>query len=233
MRNILATYLGLTDYKTIWDYQRELHSLRSANIIPDVLLLNEHRHVYTLGKGSDENHLLANEDFLKSTGAEVYHIDRGGDITYHGPGQLVGYPILNLGNYYKDIHRYLRDIEEVIIRVLNDFDLKGEREPGFTGVWVKGEKIAAIGVKVSRWITMHGFAFNINTDLKYFDSIIPCGIFHKGVTSLQQLIGKDMPLEEVAKILINRFGDVFNAEMEVCSPEIILNMKRQLTMENH
>jgi len=136
---------------------------------------------------------------LKINGVDVFHIDRGGDITYHGPGQLVGYPILNLENYYCDIHRYLRDLEEVLILTLQDFGIIGTRNNDFTGVWVGENKIAAIGVKVSKWITMHGFAFNVNTDLRYFDRIIPCGIFHKGVTSLEKLLGKKIAMNEVRK----------------------------------
>ena len=173
MPEVKAANLGLTDYNSIWDLQKQIFDLRVSGKISDVLLLNEHHHVYTLGKSSDENHLLASREELKFTGAEIVHIDRGGDITYHGPGQLVGYPILDLNNYYLDIHRYLRDLEEVIIRTLTDYEITSHRDEKFTGVWVGNEKIAAIGIKVSHWVTMHGFAFNINTDLSYFDRIIP------------------------------------------------------------
>jgi lipoyl(octanoyl) transferase len=144
----------------------------------------------------------------------VFKIDRGGDVTFHGPGQLVGYPILDLNNYYLDIHRYLRDIEEVLIRTTQDFGIDGQRSDGLTGVWVKNEKIAAIGVKVSRWITMHGFAFNVNTDLSYYDRIIPCGIFNKGVTSLQALKGKDVAMADVENSVIHNFKSVFSVAAE-------------------
>ena len=182
-------------------------------MIPDVLLLNEHRHVYTLGKSSDNNHLLANDIELKSSGAEVFFIDRGGDITYHGPGQLVVYPIFDLNQYYLDIHRYLRDLEEVIIQTLADFGVRSHRDEKYTGVWVGNEKIAAIGVKVSRWVTMHGLALNVNTDLSYFDRIIPCGIFHKGVTSLQRLLDKPIAMDQVSGRLSVHIGGVFGARV--------------------
>jgi lipoyl(octanoyl) transferase len=209
MKKLQFVNFGLTAYQPMWELQQNIFNLRVDNKISDVLLLTEHQHVYTLGKSSDEAHLLADENELKSTGAEVYHIDRGGDITYHGPGQLVGYPIINLNNYYPDTHRYLRDLEEVIIRTLKDFGINGHRENKHTGVWVDGDKIAAIGVKVSRWVTMHGFALNINTNLSYFDRIIPCGIFHKGVTSMQKIIGNGVQIDDVIKSVLSHFGEVF------------------------
>jgi lipoyl(octanoyl) transferase len=212
MREIKIINLSLTDYKSTWDLQKKLFDLRVEGKISDTLLLNEHNHVYTIGKSGDDNHLLANDEELKISGAEVYHIDRGGDVTYHGPGQLVGYPILDLNNYYLDIHRYLRDIEEVIIRTLTDFGLKAHRDSNFTGVWVGNEKIAALGVKVSRWVTMHGFALNVNTDLSYFEHIIPCGIFHKGVTSIEKLLGHRVPLDEVSRFVVKHFENVFNVK---------------------
>jgi lipoyl(octanoyl) transferase len=168
--------------------------------------------VYTIGKSGNRNHLLASEEELRSKDAEVYYIDRGGDVTYHGPGQLVGYPILDLNTYYLDIHRYLRDLEEVIIRTLGEFGIKANRDSNFTGVWVGSEKIAAIGVKVSRWVTMHGFALNVNTDLSYFDRIIPCGIFHKGVTSIEKLLGQQVPLDEVSQCIVKHFEEVFDVK---------------------
>jgi lipoyl(octanoyl) transferase len=207
---IISTYIGLTDYKVTWDLQKELFNLRYENKIPDVLLLNEHENVYTVGKSGNGNHMLAEENELRKAGAKVYYNDRGGDITYHGPGQIVGYPILDLNNYYQDIHRYLRDIEEVLILTLKDFGVAGRRSEGFTGVWVGSDKIAAIGVKVSRWITMHGFAFNVNTDLSYFDRIIPCGIFHKGVTSLKEILGCEIEIEKVNKTIVKNFEKVFS-----------------------
>lgn len=206
--------LGVTRYKAIWDLQRAIFDLRVANKIQDVLLLNQHHHVYTLGKGSDENHLLATSQELKAKNIEIFEIDRGGDITYHGPGQLVGYPILDLNNYYLDIHRYLRDLEEVIIRTLAEYGIHATKDEQFTGVWVGNDKIAAIGVKVSRWITMHGFALNVNTDLSYFDRIIPCGIFHKGVTSMERLLQSKLNINDVSQTLVRNFSEVFDLRFE-------------------
>ena len=232
MSDIHAVNLGLTEYKSTWDLQRRIFELRVAGKVSDVLLLNEHNHVYTLGKSSDNNHLLATETELKSNGAEVFHIDRGGDITYHGPGQLVVYPILDLNNYYLDIHRYLRDLEEVIIRTLSEFGIRSHRDEKFTGVWVGSDKIAAIGVKVSRWVTMHGFALNVNTDLTYFDRIIPCGIFHKGVTSLHRLLGKPVPMNEVCRAVGHNFGEVFGARVVERNADDLFRALQHIEMEN-
>ncbi len=211
--HILVFDLGDTEYGSVWELQKTLHRLRCDNIVPDILLLNEHRHVYTFGKTSDEDHLLAGEKELRTSGAEVFRVDRGGDVTYHGPGQLVAYPILNLDGYYHDAHRYVRDLEEVIIRTIASFGVAGTRDAGYTGVWVGTEKVAAIGVKISRWVTMHGLALNCTTDLRYFDRIIPCGIFHRGVTSLQHLLDRKIPLSEVSSSLVRSFGEVFDREM--------------------
>jgi lipoyl(octanoyl) transferase len=232
MSKLEVVNLGLTDYKSTWDLQRKLFELQVTGKISDVVLLNEHHHVYTLGKSSDNNHLLATEDELKSNGAEVFHIDRGGDITYHGPGQLVGYPILNLNNYYLDIHRYLRDLEEVIIRTLSEFGIQSHRDEKFTGVWVGSDKIAAIGVKVSRWVTMHGFALNVNTDLSYFDRIIPCGIFHKGVTSLHRLLGKPVSMDEVRRAVGYNVGEVFGVRVVERSADDFFRSLHHLETEN-
>ncbi len=233
MKQLKSTYLGRTDYNEIWDLQKQLFEFRAENKIPDILLLNEHNHVYTIGKSGNGNHLLASEDELRATGAEVYYNDRGGDITYHGPGQLVGYPILDLNNYYLDTHKYLRDIEEVIILTLKDFQVHGTRSSGMTGVWVGDNKIAAIGVKISRWITMHGFAFNVNSDLSYFDRIIPCGIFHKGVTSLQQVLNREVDMSEVIPSLFKNFGKVFGVKISVLEKKdffkLITERTHQLT----
>jgi len=205
--------LGLIDYRKCWDYQEELFAeilaVKSANrkenktdITQNHLLFCEHPHVYTLGKSGDEKNLLVNEDYLKSRGATFHKINRGGDITYHGPGQIVGYPILDLDNFFTDIHKYLRFLEEAIILTLKEYGLESERSPGETGVWFdvgtpKARKICALGVKSSRWVTMHGFAFNINADLSYFGNIIPCGIVDKQVTSMQKELGREMDMEEV------------------------------------
>lgn len=209
MNELQIVDLGMTAYKPTWELQQRIFDLRITKRISDVLLLTEHNHVYTLGKGSDKTHLLAGEKELKSRSIEVHHIDRGGDITYHGPGQLVGYPILDLSVYYLDVHRYLHDIEEILIRTLKDFGIKSHREENYTGVWTGSDKIAAIGVKVSRWITMHGFALNVNTNLSYFDRIIPCGIFHKGVTSMERILGNKVPVQDVIKSVSSHFGEVF------------------------
>jgi len=205
--------LGLIDYKKCWDYQEELFAeilaVKSANrkgnkteATKNHLILCEHPHVYTLGKSGDEKNLLVNEDYLKNRGATFYKINRGGDITYHGPGQIVGYPILDLDNFFTDIHKYLRFLEEPIILTLKEYGLESERSPGETGVWFdvgtpKARKICALGVKSSRWVTMHGFAFNVNADLSYFENIIPCGIVDKQVTSMQKELGREMDMEEV------------------------------------
>ncbi len=207
--------LGRTRFGAVWKLQKTFHSAVAENRIGDVFLINEHDHVYTLGKGGDVNHLLAQDEELKEAGAEFFPIDRGGDITYHGPGQIVGYPILNLERFKKDIHWYLRQLEEVIIRTLKQFDINSIRSDGETGVWVGNEKIAALGIKVSRWVTMHGFAFNINPDLKYFGKIIPCGIFHKGVTSMTDVLQEDVTIPQVLPVLTKEFESVFNINLKV------------------
>ena len=211
-KTIGVVNLGITSYGPTWDLQRRLFDLRVAGKISDVLLLNEHKHVYTLGKTSDDDHLLANDAELRAKGADVFHTDRGGDVTYHGPGQLVGYPILDLNEYYNDVHRYLRDLEEVIVRSLSDHGITARRDKEYTGVWAGNEKIAAIGVKVSRWVTMHGFALNVNTDISYFDRIVPCGIFHRGVTSMQRILGADVSIASVSQSIVSHFGEVFGVE---------------------
>ncbi len=233
MKQLISTYLGCTEYKEVWDLQKQLFELRAENKIPDILLLNQHNHVYTIGKSGNGNHLLASEEELRKRGAEVFYIDRGGDITYHGPGQIVGYPILDLNNYYLDTHKYLRDIEEVLILTLKDFQVHATRSEGMTGVWVGNNKIAAIGVKISRWITMHGFAFNVNTDLAFFDRIIPCGIFHKGVTSLQQVLNREIGILEVNHLIIKNFEKVFNVEITTIDEEEFFKQISQLTQKEY
>ena len=221
--------LGLIDYKECWDFQEELFaeilavksSNRKENKTVETnnhLIFCEHPHVYTLGKSGDEKNLLVNEDYLKSRGAAFHKINRGGDITYHGPGQLVGYPILDLDNFFTDIHKYLRFLEEAVILTLKEYGLEAERSPGETGVWFdvgtpKARKICALGVKSSRWVTMHGFAFNINSDLSYFGNIIPCGIVDKKVTSLQQELSREMDFEEVRNKVKAHLVGLF--EMEI------------------
>ncbi|MBZ9632135.1 lipoyl(octanoyl) transferase LipB [Salegentibacter sp. LM13S] len=222
--------LGYKDYKETWDYQeslfKEILDLKIKNrrqnlneITPNYLLMVEHPHVYTLGKSGDVKNLLISEAELEKRQAKYYKINRGGDITYHGPGQLVGYPILDLDNFFTDIHKYLRFLEECIILTLKDYGLKAERSPGETGVWLDvgtpfARKICAMGVRASRWVTMHGFALNVNADLGYFDHIIPCGIEGKAVTSLNVELGKrEIPLAEVQEKVLKHFEELFEAEL--------------------
>lgn len=209
-RKLIYCDLDSIDYKEAWDLQKAIHQLRVENKIDDVLFLLEHPHTYTLGKTADKENLIGDEKYLSDNKISVYDIDRGGDITYHGPGQIVGYPIINLANWQLDTHKYLRAIEEVIIKVCEDYGLNGSRIDKYTGVWIEDRKICAIGIKVSRWITMHGFAFNINTDLKLFNGIIPCGISDKDVTSLNRELKSEIQLNEVKDKIIHHFCNVFN-----------------------
>jgi lipoate-protein ligase B len=222
LKRFLLVDIGITEYSFAWELQKYLHDKRVSQDIPDTLLFTEHYNTYTIGKSGGDDHLLASTDELREGNVSVFKTDRGGDITYHGPGQIVCYPIIDLKNYYLDVHRYLRDLEEVVIRTLAHYEIVGHREPEYTGVWVGDEKICAIGVKVSRWITMHGFAFNVNTDLSYFGRIIPCGIFHKGVTSLSATIGgteKSVDISEVKRVIAEKFAEVFQTETESASFE--------------
>ena len=202
--------LELIDYKEAWDLQYYLHQLRFDNQISDLLLLLEHPNTYTLGKTAHIENLIGGKEFLERNKISVYNIDRGGDITYHGPGQIVGYPILNLSQWYQDSHKYLRTLEEVLIKVCNDYNLEAKRVEGYTGVWIDDRKIAAIGIKISRWVTMHGFAFNVNTNLELFNGIIPCGISDKSVTSLEKELGRKIPISEVKSIIFQHFKDEFH-----------------------
>jgi lipoyl(octanoyl) transferase len=227
-KNVILQDLGLADYKASWDYQEllfqqivdiKIRNRREGLLLetPNHFLFVEHPHVYTLGKSGDFENLLLNEKQLAAKGATFYKANRGGDITYHGPGQIVGYPILDLDNFFTDIHKYMRFIEEVIILVLADYGLKGERSPGETGVWFDvgtpfARKICALGVRASRWVTMHGFALNVNTDLGYFDNIIPCGIRGKGVTSLHVELGvEEVSMTEVKEKIAAYFSELFEA----------------------
>lgn len=187
--------------------------LRLSGEIPDTLLLTEHPPVYTLGTGADPHHLLADAEELRSMGADVVHVDRGGDITFHGPGQLVGYPIIDLSDHGRDLARYLRMLEEVIMHVLLRSGIQCSRLPGYTGVWTGGEKICAIGIKASRWITMHGFALNVNTNLAFFNRIIPCGIFERGVTSMQELLGLAQDMGSIEEMVAEEFAAVFSLQL--------------------
>jgi len=229
-KQVIVKDLGNKDYKETWDYQESLfeeivaqktNNKANGTTLPttNYFLFVEHPHVYTLGKSGHIENLLIDEEELKNKGATFYKINRGGDITYHGPGQIVGYPILDLENFFTDIHKYLRSLEEVIIRTLSDYGLKGERSEGETGVWLDvgtpfARKICAMGVRCSRWVTMHGFALNVNTDLGYFDNIIPCGIRGKAVTSLNVELAKDkVDLQEVKQRILTHFKEIFEATL--------------------
>ena len=225
IRKLVYCDLGFIDYKVAWDLQKSVHQLRVENKIDDILFLLEHPHTYTLGKTADRENLVSDKKYLDENKISVYDIDRGGDITYHGPGQIVGYPIINLTNWKQDTHKYLRSIEEVIINVLKEYSLNGTRVEKYTGVWLYDRKICAIGIKVSRWITMHGFAFNVNTDLKLFNGIIPCGITDKDVTSLNRELNKEINLFEVKEKIIHHFSAEFNYDqIEFKSKEEILSL---------
>jgi len=234
MEQVVFRDLGLIDYKECWDDQEKLFneiiSLKIANRkvseleqkhTQSYLLFCEHPHVYTLGKSGDESNMLLGEEELKEKNASFYKINRGGDITYHGPGQLVAYPILDLDNFFTDIHKYLRYLEEAVILTLADYQVKAGRIEGLTGVWIDGDdpirarKIAAMGVRTSRWVTMHGLAFNINSNLGYFNNIIPCGINNKAVTSLENELGRTVALEEVKEKLRTHFTAVFECKLIV------------------
>lgn len=228
-KSIILEDLGLKDYKDTWDYQEALfkgildtkikNRREAAGLeTPNYFLFVEHPHVYTLGKSGDMSNLLLDEKQLEEKGATFYKINRGGDITYHGPGQIVGYPILDLDNFFTDIHKYLRFLEEVIILTLKEYGLEATRSEGETGVWLDvgtpfARKICAMGVRASRWVTMHGFALNVNANLGYFDNIIPCGIRGKAVTSLNVELGvKEVNEAEVKEKLLNHFETLFEAE---------------------
>ncbi|MBU2995337.1 lipoyl(octanoyl) transferase LipB [Cellulophaga baltica] len=227
-KEVILQHLGLKDYKETWDYQEALFkSILDIKIknrreqlsiaTPNYFLFVEHPHVYTLGKSGNIDNLLIDETQLEAKGATFYKINRGGDITYHGPGQIVGYPILDLDNFFTDIHKYLRFLEEIVILTLADYGLKAERSDGETGVWLDvgtpfARKICAMGVRASRWVTMHGFALNINADLGYFDLMIPCGIKDKAVTSLNVELGKkEISIKEVQQKILDNFEKLFEA----------------------
>ncbi|MFT5250043.1 MAG: lipoyl(octanoyl) transferase [bacterium] len=232
-RYIQLKDLKIKDYKETWDYQSELLQEiiavkidnRRKNLEQQTenhFLFVEHPHVYTLGKSGDLNNLLLNEKQLEEKGATFYKINRGGDITYHGPGQIVGYPILDLENFFTDIHKYLRLLEESIILTIAEYGLKGERSAGETGVWLGvgtpfARKICALGIRSSRWVTMHGFALNVNTNLGYFDHIIPCGIRGKAVASMEAELGKKLDVEEVKEKILKHFKSLFEVDAFITS----------------
>lgn len=222
MRSCLLYSKGLTAYKTAWEWQRSLVEARKQNSdLSDVLILLEHYPVYTLGQGSDVGFLKFDPN---QSDYELHRIERGGEVTYHCPGQIVGYPILNLNDYQRDLHWYLRQLEEVIIRVLAVYGLAGTRLAGLTGVWVNGRKLAAIGIKVSRWITMHGFALNVNPDLSGFDRIVPCGIADKAVGSLEQFV-PGVTISEIKREIAIAFSDVFEVSLELVAESVTTENK--------
>jgi len=202
---ILVQNIGRKSYKAVWDLQKEMQQQRIKGDIEDTLILVEHDPVYTLGKNANEDHLLQSRD----QSVDVFNIERGGDITFHGPGQLVVYPILDLSNYKKSVSWYMRTLEQVLIDTLIEFKIIAQRNEGLTGVWVGDEKIAALGVRISRWVTMHGFALNVNPDLSFYDGIIPCGIFDHGVTSMEQLLGETQNNDNVKNMVIEKFNKYF------------------------
>ena len=207
--------LGTIDYQAALDLQAQLVERRKQGLIPDQLLLLEHPPVITLGvrTRSDRSHVLESEAALAARGVGLFETGRGGDVTYHGPGQLVGYPIVDLKPDRCDVHRYVRDLEEVLIRAVDAFGVRAGRIEGLTGIWVGDQKLAAIGVRISRWVTSHGFALNVNTDLSHFGLIVPCGITDKGVTSLERLLGHALPMDEVAETVARQFAALFSAEL--------------------
>lgn len=225
--------LDLIDYKEAWDYQLQLFDkilkVKNQNrdlpandqlVTDNYLIFCEHPHVFTLGKSGDENNLLVKKDQLHSISATYHQTNRGGDITYHGPGQIVGYPVIDMENFFTDIHKYMRFLEEAVIQTLKEYGVESGRIPGLTGVWIdiddekKARKVCALGVKTSRWVTMHGFAFNVNPDLKYFEYIVPCGIDDKAVTSLEKELGKKVDIREVEKILRGKIVEQFGMELK-------------------
>lgn len=197
--------LGKRSYGEVWNLQKKMQIKRMAGEIDDLLILVEHDPVYTLGKNADVNHLLQSRDRT----IEVFNVERGGDITFHGPGQLVGYPIIDLANYKKSVSWYMHSLEQLTIEVLSEFEISAKRVKDLTGVWVGDKKIAAQGVRLTRWVTMHGFSINVNTDLSYYNGIIPCGIFDRGVTSMEELLGSTQRMEKIRTLVIDKFNQIF------------------------
>ena len=246
-KNCLTVDLGLIGYAEAYALQKRIVAARKADAIEDVLLLCEHPHVITQGRNGKREHLLVGEHVLQQKGVEFYETSRGGDITYHGPGQIVGYPILNLGEIRRDVVWYVRMLEEAMIRATADFGISARREPGRTGVWVEvaeggsslatrlprtesrghsplapSEKVGAIGVHISRWVTSHGFAYNVSTDLRFFDLIVPCGIADRKASSLEKLLGRAVEKDEVAPRLAKHLGELFGRELQDTSKEELL-----------
>lgn len=226
MANCLTVDLGLVGYAEAYALQKRIVAARKANAIVDVLLLCEHPHVITQGRNGKREHLLASEHVLQQKSVEFYETSRGGDITYHGPGQIVGYPILNLGAIRRDVVWYVRMLEEAMIRATGEFGISAKRVVGKTGIWVENEnteeKLGAIGVHISRWVTSHGFAYNVSTDLRFFDLIVPCGIPDRKATSLEKLLGRTVPESEVGPRIAKHLGELFSLEMKGTSKKDLL-----------
>jgi lipoyl(octanoyl) transferase len=239
MNSCYIVEVGLIGYADAWELQKRLAAARKLGAIEDVLLLCEHPHVITLGRSGKREHLLASEQVLRQKGVEFHSSDRGGDITYHGPGQIVGYPILNLGAIRKDVVWYVRMLEEVMIRATAEFGISAERVTGKTGVWVRAtgdsnapgvteEKLGAIGVHISRWVTSHGFAYNVSTDLRYFDLIVPCGITGRKATSLEKILERAVTRKEAVQPVVRNFGEVFGLEMrETSRADLLAHLQAQ------
>jgi lipoyl(octanoyl) transferase len=239
-QNVRFIDLGLIDYQQAWDYQttifNEILKVKSENrsreenqqeFTNNYLIFCEHPHVFTLGKSGDENNLLLKKEDLSTINASFYQINRGGDITYHGPGQIVVYPVIDMENFFTDIHHYMRLLEEAVIQTLKEFGIESGRIKGLTGVWIdfdtetEARKICALGVKTSRWVTMHGLAFNVNANLEYFKYIVPCGIDDKAVTSIQKEVGNEIDIESVKKVLKEKIVSLFNMKLVVEEKEIV------------
>lgn len=213
-KKLIKIELGRTKYKTAWDIQKKLVKIRAQEKIPDCLIVTEHEPVITMGRGTSRKNLLVSTDQLKKKKVELYEIERGGDITFHGPGQTVLYPILDLHERNQDVHQYLRDLEYFVIMALQQIGLEAYTKKGMTGIWVNGHKVGAIGVAVSRWVTYHGLALNVNTDLKYFNLINPCGITDHPVGSIAGILGVDIEMEYLNELLVENFADLFYYEVE-------------------
>lgn len=226
MNECLVVDLGSIGYERAWDLQKRIVAARKLALIPDVLLLCEHPHVITMGRNGHSEHLLASEQLLRTRGVEFHSTNRGGDITYHGPGQIVAYPILNLSEIRRDVGWYVRQLEEAMIRTTAEYGIIAERREGRTGIWVRvtdanelknEEKLGAIGVHISRWVTSHGLAYNVSTDLSYFDLIVPCGIAGKRATSLKRLLNREIEVADASQKLVRNLGDCFGREMRAMS----------------
>lgn len=225
---------GVLGYREGLRLQRERVAARKAGTIPDTLILLEHPPVYTLGRNARRENVLFTPERLRQLGAELFETDRGGDVTYHGPGQLVGYPILDLTRHRRDLSWYMHSLEEVFIRVASEYGIAAGRIAGARGAWVGNDKMVAMGVHVSRWVTSHGFAFNVNTDLRFFTWIVPCGLHDKGVTSLQKLLGHEVSMDAVTERVIRHFGEVFEVEMELPDqqPKTSSNQATAISLQN-